>query len=85
MTTPHPTDPQAVPPRQLRRSNDRMLAGVCGGVAEYLGVSANLVRVVTILFLLMGHGVLLYFLGWLLLPNGDGPSVWAGWRSRHEA
>jgi len=82
MTSPQPSDAQSLPPRSLRRSPDRMLGGVCGGVAEYLGVSAGLVRIVTLLLLCMGHGVLLYLAGWLLLADGDGPSAWTAWRDR---
>ena len=31
--------------RKLTRSNDRMIAGVCGGLAEYFGLDTTLVRV----------------------------------------
>ena len=86
MNTEFPTDPQAVPPpHQLRRSGDRILGGVCGGVAEYLGVSANVVRLVTLVLLCLGgQGFLLYFVGWLLLPDADGPSAWEAWRARRQ-
>lgn len=47
-----------------------MLAGVCGGIAEYLRVDPNIVRlVVVVLTLAGGSGVLLYLIGWLLLPE----------------
>jgi phage shock protein PspC (stress-responsive transcriptional regulator) len=63
--------------RALRRSrDDRVVAGVCGGVARQLGIDPLLVRVVTAVLFCFGAGVVLYALGWLLLPTDDGsPSV----------
>jgi phage shock protein C len=57
--------------RVLRRSrSDRMIAGVCGGVGEYMGVKPNIVRlVVAILTVIGGSGGILYLLGWLLIPD----------------
>ncbi len=50
-----------------------MLAGVCGGVAGRLGIDAVILRVlVVVLALFGGAGILLYALGWLLLPVDDG-------------
>lgn len=60
------------PAKRLTRSSDnRMLAGVCGGVAEYLGVDANLVRLVVVLGTIFGFGSLAvaYVVGWLLMPQ----------------
>jgi phage shock protein C len=62
----------------LRRSRShRMLAGVCGGIAEYLSVDANLVRlVVAVLTVFGGSGLLLYVAGWLLIPEeGEDTSI----------
>jgi phage shock protein PspC (stress-responsive transcriptional regulator) len=63
--------------RDLRRSrDDRVLAGVCGGVARQLGIDPLLVRVVTAVLMIFGAGVVLYAVAWLLLPLDDGtPSV----------
>jgi phage shock protein PspC (stress-responsive transcriptional regulator) len=63
--------------RALRRSrDDRVIAGVCGGVARQLGLDPLLVRVVTGVLMFFGAGIVLYALGWLLLPTDDGsPSV----------
>ena len=64
--------------RQLRRSgDDRMLAGVAGGIARYLDVDVTLVRVIiAALALFTGAGAPLYVAAWLLLPaDGEDQSV----------
>jgi len=60
--------------KSLRRSKStRVFAGVCGGVARGLGLDPIFVRVaVAVLIPFGGLGVLLYVLGWLLLPEDDG-------------
>jgi phage shock protein PspC (stress-responsive transcriptional regulator) len=57
--------------RRLQRSRDqRMVAGVAGGLAEYVDVDPLLVRVLlAVLAVFGGVGVLLYAIGWLLLPD----------------
>jgi len=56
--------------RLYRSRNDRTLAGVCGGIAEYFGWDPTLVRVAwIILTLLGGSGVLLYLILWLVMPE----------------
>jgi len=59
-------------PRQLTRNpNDAMLGGVCGGLAEYFDVDANLVRLLFVVFAVVtsGAGALVYFALWLILPE----------------
>ena len=68
--------------RQLRRSaDDRMLAGVAGGIARSLDVDVTLVRViVAVLAVLTGAGVPLYIAAWLLVPaDGEDQSIAAAW------
>ena len=68
--------------RQLRRSaDDKMLAGVAGGIARHFGVDVTLVRVIiAALALLNGVGVALYIAAWLLIPeDGSDQSVAAAW------
>jgi phage shock protein PspC (stress-responsive transcriptional regulator) len=57
--------------RELRRPiNDRMLAGVAAGIADYLGVDATIVRIVlAVLVFAGGAGVPIYLAGWLLIPE----------------
>lgn len=59
-----------------RSRTDKYLAGVCGGLAEYFKVDANLIRVGFVLAAFIGQfGLLLYVLLWLVLPYGeDGPT-----------
>jgi phage shock protein C len=57
--------------KQLRRTdNGRMIAGVCSGIGEYVGIDPNLVRIgLAITTLFGGLGVGLYAIGWLLVPE----------------
>ena len=57
----------------LSRGSDRVLAGVCGGIAERIGVEPIVVRVITILLAVLGAPVIFaYAVGWALLPNAEG-------------
>lgn len=54
-------------------ATDRKIGGVCGGIAEYLGVDSTLVRVVWIILALIGgSGILAYLIAWLLMPRRPG-------------
>jgi len=61
--------------RVLRRSvADRQAAGVCGGIAEYLGIDSTLVRVAYVLvsiFSVAFPGLLVYILLWMLVPERE--------------
>ena len=73
-TTEQPTT-AAAPPRRLYRSrDDRVLAGVCGGIARYFNIDPVLVRVGAVaLTFLGGAGLLAYLAAVLLIPNeGEG-------------
>ena len=61
-------------PRRLTRSrSDRVIAGVCGGFAAYLGLDANIVRLAMVaLAFFGGSGVVLYAVAWALVPQEDG-------------
>src|SRR5690606_13059039 len=71
-----PAPEPAKPKFRLRRSrNDRMIAGVCGGLAESLGVDAAIIRIglVTVTVLGFGMGIVLYAAVWALAPETDEP------------
>ena len=59
--------------RLVRSQDDRMFAGVAGGIAEYLNVDAILVRLFFVLTCLFcgGLGLVIYLIMWLLMPEED--------------
>ena len=54
--------------RLFRSKKDRVIAGVCGGIAEYLGISSTLVR---ILFVFSGIGMIAYLVAALIIPEAE--------------
>ena len=63
----------ALSPRSpLRRSRRRMLAGVCGGLAEWLGWDPTLVRVLYVAVSIISAafpGILVYLILWVVMPD----------------
>jgi phage shock protein C len=58
------------PNRRLTRSTtDRMVGGVCGGLASYLGMDSTLIRIVFVLLMLSGVSPLIYVVLWVVVPN----------------
>lgn len=60
--------------KKLYRSSDRILAGVCGGIAEYFDLDPTLIRVLYVflsLFSVGFPGLLLYIILMILIPNHD--------------
>lgn len=55
----------------VRRRDDRMVAGVCSGLADYLGVDPALIRVGAVVALVFSLGVALvaYVAAWILMPE----------------
>ena len=68
---PTPGQAPAVRKRLTRSRTDSMIGGVCGGVADYTGVDANLVRLLAVVGTIFGFGSILvaYVLAWLLMPQ----------------
>ncbi|UCD03942.1 MAG: PspC domain-containing protein [Candidatus Woesearchaeota archaeon] len=57
-------------PKRIYRSSNRILGGVCSGIADYFNVDPTIVRILWILFsLAYGAGILLYFICWLIIPK----------------
>lgn len=59
--------------RRLTKSSDRMIAGVCGGIADYFDLDPTLVRVgyaLLTVFSMAFPGVLLYVLLCFIMPKG---------------
>jgi phage shock protein PspC (stress-responsive transcriptional regulator) len=67
MSNPYPPPP---PKKLVRSTSNRVLGGVCGGVADYLNMDANLVRILTVLIsLFTGVPVLLYIVALFVIPE----------------
>lgn len=61
---------QDQPKRLYRSKSERMLGGVCGGVAKYLNVDPVVIRIVWALaFLAGGTGFVAYIVGWFIIPE----------------
>ena len=73
---PRATMPSSGQPRHLRRDlSGRWLGGVCAGIARRYGVDAWLVRLAFVVATTAGGiGIVLYALGWLVIPAGDAPA-----------
>ena len=65
------------PPRPLRRSrSDRMIAGVCAGLAHHFALDVTLVRVLYVLVSILSvafPGILVYLVLWIVIPEEPGP------------
>jgi phage shock protein C len=94
--TPPPASPNAdqqyassarVPRRLVRRTDDKMLGGVCSGLADHLGLDVTLVRLLTVLVTVLGFGsvIIAYLVAWVIVPKdvdvaapAQAASVWSG-------
>jgi phage shock protein C len=56
--------------RLYRSRDDKKIAGVCGGLAEYFGIDATIVRLIFVVLLLPGGlpGFIPYILLWIIVP-----------------
>ena len=60
--------------KKLIRSKDRILAGVCGGLGEYLGIDATIVRIGYVLISILSAafpGIIVYLILMLIMPNSE--------------
>ena len=55
--------------KKLYKSNNRMICGVCAGLAEYLGIDPTVVRLIWAALGLSGTGILLYIIAALVMPE----------------
>jgi phage shock protein C len=56
--------------RLYRSGNEKILGGVCGGIAEYLGIDPVIVRLLWVIFVLAwGAGILAYLIAWIIIPR----------------
>lgn len=60
--------------KRLQRSiDDRWIGGVCGGLADYTGVDAGLIRLVVAVATILGVGSLIvaYVVAWIIMPKAE--------------
>jgi len=57
--------------RLYRSKKDRILGGVCGGIAEYVDTDPTLIRLLWAVITLasMGFGLLAYLIAWIIIPE----------------
>ena len=55
--------------KKLYKSNNRMICGVCAGVAEYFGIDPTIVRLIWAALALSGTGILLYIVAAIVMPE----------------
>lgn len=56
-----------------RSRSNRMIAGVCGGIGEYLDVDPTLIRLILIVLVFLGlSGVLAYIIAWIVISEDPG-------------
>ena len=56
--------------KRLTKSSNRMICGVCGGIGEYLGIDATVVRLLWVLLSVMaGAGLLAYIIAAIIIPE----------------
>ncbi|MCL2782956.1 MAG: PspC domain-containing protein [Propionibacteriaceae bacterium] len=61
-----------------RTHDDKVLGGVCGGIAKYFGLDATIVRLVCVgLALVGGAGIAVYVLLWLFTPDSASGDIGA--------
>lgn len=58
--------------RKLTRSNNKMIGGVCAGIADYVNLDPTVIRVLWVLMVFFaGVGVLLYLILLLVMPKAE--------------
>lgn len=58
--------------RLYRSRENRMIAGICGGLGEYFEIDPTIVRLLWILAIFVaGGGILAYLIAWIVIPQKD--------------
>lgn len=56
--------------KRLLRTPDSIIAGVCGGLAEFFGLDVSLIRIATLILILFGGlSIWVYIILWLIVPK----------------
>ncbi|UMG94368.1 PspC domain-containing protein [Nocardioides sp. TF02-7] len=71
MSSYEPYHPSSAPRRLVRTRADKMVGGVCGGFAAYLGIDSNLLRILLVAAVVLGFGTpaIAYLVAWALMPQ----------------
>lgn len=58
-----------------RSTEDKWIGGICGGIADYTGVDANLIRLAVVVLAIVGVGsvIVIYLLAWMIMPKATPP------------
>ena len=66
----------------IYRTNNRVIAGVCGGLAEYFHIDPTIIRIITfILIFIYGLSIWIYIILWIIMPSrygGSNNGIWRG-------
>ncbi len=55
--------------RLYRSRHNKIIAGICGGIAEYFDIDPVIVRLLMVLLFIYGVGLIIYILGWIMIPQ----------------
>jgi phage shock protein C len=73
-----PLDPPRISRRLMRSVVDNKIAGVCGGIAEYLEIDSTLVRLVWVLLVIfpvpLVPAIIAYLVAWIVMPLAPYPA-----------
>ena len=73
--------PEPFPPftgatkRLFRNENDKVIGGVCGGLANYFGLDTILVRIIFVVIAFAGAGILAYLILWIAVPSSASTEI----------
>src|SRR5690606_28845772 len=59
------------PKKLFRDPEDRVISGVCSGIAHYFGIEPRWIRLLAILSLFTGFGIVVYLILWLAIPRAS--------------
>ncbi len=63
--------------KKLKKSNNKVFCGVCGGLAEYIGIDPTVMRlIILVLSFIWGFGVLAYIIAALIMPPADAEDLY---------
>ena len=58
--------------KKLYRNNtDSKIAGICSGIADYFEIDPVLIRLLFLLGFFLGGGLIVYIIGWIIIPIQD--------------